>query len=58
LREEKEISQKQLSEKTGISQSTLARWELSQSEPTASSLIILANFFNITIEQLLGIEDY
>ena len=58
MREEKEISQKQLSEKTGISQSTLARWELSQSEPTASSLIILANFFNITIEQLLGIEDY
>jgi len=58
LREEKEISQKQLSDKTGISKSAIARWELSQSEPTASALIVLANFFNVTVGQLLGIEDY
>jgi len=57
LRTEKELSQKQLSQKVNISQSTIARWELSQTEPTASALIILADFFNVTIEQLLGLED-
>jgi len=56
LRNEKELSQKQLSKKLGISQSAIARWELSKTEPTASSLIILSNFFNVTIEQLLGTE--
>jgi len=58
FREEKELSQKQLSEKVGISQSSIARWELLKSEPTASDLITLANFFNVTVGQLVGTEDY
>jgi len=57
LRTEKELSQKQLSQKTGISQSAIAKWELAKSEPSARALIILADFFNVTIEQLLGLEE-
>jgi len=57
LRDEKELSQKQLAEKTGISQSAIARWELSKTEPSASALTILANFFSITVGQLIGTEE-
>ena len=56
LRQEKNLSQKQLSEKTGISQSAIARWELLQTEPTASALIVLSAFFGVTVGQLLGKE--
>ena len=58
LREEKGLSQKQLAEKIGISQSAVAKWEVSRTEPTASSLILLAKFFDVTVGQLLGTEEY
>lgn len=40
LREEKELSQKQLAEKLGLSQSAIAKWELSKTESTASALFL------------------
>ena len=58
LREEKELSQLKLSIQTGIPKSTLARWELAQSEPKVSEIIILAKFFDVTAGQLLGTEEY
>jgi transcriptional regulator with XRE-family HTH domain len=57
LRIEKNLSQMQLSKLTGISQSALARWELDKSEPTASAIITLANFFNESTDYLLGLID-
>jgi len=48
----------QLSKKVGIPQSVLARWELKQSEPRASDLIILAEFFDVSVDELLGRKDY
>ncbi|MDE5721975.1 MAG: helix-turn-helix domain-containing protein [Clostridia bacterium] len=57
LRSEKGISQMELSKLTGISQSSIGRWELGRSEPTASSLIKLAEFFGESVEYLLGITD-
>ncbi len=47
----------ELSKLTGISQSSIGRWELGRSEPTASSLIKLAEFFGESVEYLLGITD-
>jgi len=58
LRQELGLSQKQLAEQLDISQSAIARWELSKTEPTASALVIIANFFNITVGQLVGTEEY
>jgi len=54
LREDRGISQLKMSQLTGISHSTIARWELGQCEPPASGLIILAEFFNISVDELLG----
>ena len=57
LRISKNLSQMQLSIKTGLSQSAIAKWELSKTEPTASAIITLAKFFNETTDYILGLED-
>ena len=44
LREEKELTQKQLSEATGVAQSAIAFWENGKRLPTLPSLIVLAPF--------------
>ncbi|MBQ4049287.1 MAG: helix-turn-helix transcriptional regulator [Clostridia bacterium] len=51
------LSQMQLSDKTGISQSAIAKWELGKTEPTASAIIALVKFFNETTDYILGLED-
>ncbi len=57
LREERGISQMTLSNMTGLSQSAIARWELGKTEPTASSIVILAKFFGETTDYLLGLTN-
>ena len=57
LRIEHHLSQMQLSIKTGISQSAIAKWELGKTEPTASAIITLAKFFNETTDYILGLEN-
>lgn len=57
LRTEKNLSQMQLSIATGLSQSAIAKWELDKTEPTATAIIILANFFNESSDYLLGLID-
>ena len=57
IRISKNLSQMQLSIKTGLSQSAIAKWELGKTEPTASAIITLAKFFNETTDYILGLED-
>ena len=57
LRISKNLSQMQLSLKTGLSQSAIAKWELGKTEPTASSIITLANFFEETTDYILGLVE-
>jgi transcriptional regulator with XRE-family HTH domain len=57
LRQNKNLSQMELSKATGISQSAIAKWELNKTEPTASAIIILSKFFNETADYLLGLSD-
>lgn len=47
------MTQKELAEKTGIKQPTLARMEKSDSTPRKSSLAKLADAMGITVEQLI-----
>ena len=51
------LSQMQLSLKTGLSQSAIAKWELGKTEPTSIAIITLAKFFNETTDYILGLED-
>lgn len=57
LRAAANLSQMDLSIKTGISQSAIAKWELEKTEPTASAIITLARFFNESTDYLLGLID-
>ena len=57
LRISRSLSQMQLATATKISQSAIAKWELGKTEPTASAIITLANFFNETTDYILGLED-
>lgn len=58
LRIANNLSQMELSLKIGISQSAIAKWELGKTEPTASAIITLAKFFNVTCDYLLGTADW
>lgn len=57
LRLNKGLSQMDLSIKTGLSQSAIAKWELNKTEPTASALIVLSKFFDESVDYLLGLID-
>ena len=57
LRIQKNMSQMDLAKATGISQSAIAKWELGKTEPTASAIILLAEFFGETTDYLLGLEN-
>lgn len=57
LRLEANLSQYELSKLLSLSQSAIAKWELFKTEPTASAIILVANFFNVTSDYLLGLSD-
>lgn len=57
LRNEKRLTQKQLAEIIGKAQSAIAYWEADKQEPSVSSLKKLCEFFEVSADYLLGIED-
>lgn len=54
LRNIKGISQKQLAEDMNITLKTVSHWETGYSEPSIGQLINLANYFDVTIDELVG----
>jgi transcriptional regulator with XRE-family HTH domain len=56
LREKKRISRRVLSELCGLSSDAVRRYERGESEPTLSSLVCLAEFFEVTTDYLIGRE--
>jgi transcriptional regulator with XRE-family HTH domain len=53
-RKKLKLTQKQLAEKLGVSDSTLSYWERGDFEPDSVSLLKLANYFGVTVDYLLG----
>ncbi|MBO5910107.1 MAG: helix-turn-helix transcriptional regulator [Clostridia bacterium] len=56
LRLEKGLGQVALANKLKLSKGIISLWENGLREPNMSSLIILAKYFNITIDYLVGLE--
>ncbi len=56
LRKENNLTQKELGYKIGCTQSMIAQWEMDMCEPTETYIKRLAVFFDITSDELLGIE--
>lgn len=53
---EKGITQTDLSREIHISQSAVSNWLHNKKEPSIESLWVLADYFNCTIDQLVGRE--
>lgn len=57
LRKEKNLSQDEIANAIGTSQTNIGRWEKGINEPTSSFVIKLADYFGVSIDYLLGRED-
>ena len=58
LREEKGLSLKQLSKEISISDVAIGRWERKARIPNIEALIVIAQYFNVTADYLLGLTDF
>lgn len=56
LRLEKKMGQVALSKELHVGKSIISLWETDQCEPTLSKLIMIAKFFDVSIDYLAGIE--
>lgn len=54
IRQEKGISQQELANKIGTDRSTISRWENDEMDITISNALLIADFFNIPMEDLTG----
>ena len=58
LRRERNITQEELGELVGLTAKAISRWENSTSYPDITLLPILANIFEITVDELLDVDIY
>ena len=58
LMKERNLNQVKLSKEIGISQVAISTWLLKKKEPSIRSLWLLADFFDVDIDYLVGRKDY
>lgn len=51
------LSQSELAKRTGIKQQNISRWEKNTHIPNVMDCVILANFYQISIDYLIGYEN-
>ncbi len=57
LREKKRISRIVASELCGLASDSIRKYERGESEPTMASLIAMAEFFEVSVDYLIGKDD-
>ena len=57
LRKQNKMSQEELAEKLGVSRQAVSKWERAEASPTTDSLILLAQLYNISLDELLEINQ-
>ena len=58
LMKEENLTQVALANKIGVKQNTISAWLLKKKEPSIRSLWLLADYFNIDIDYLVGRKEY
>lgn len=53
IRTNQGLSQEQLAEKIGVSRQAITKWETNRGLPDVENMIILANIFNMTLDELI-----
>lgn len=54
LRKAKELTQSQLAIKFGVRQGAINKWESGKTEPDFEKLVMLADYFEVSIDYLVG----
>ena len=57
LRMEKGVSQQEIGKLVNMSKMAISHWEKGHSEPSISQLILLSEFFDVTVDYLIGKTD-
>lgn len=57
LREDRDLRQADVAAATGIDQRTLSNYETGKTNPDSFAIIKLAEFFGVTCDYLLGVND-
>ena len=57
LRKECNLSYAKLGKELGVDASAIFKWENNKSDITGENLIILARYFKVSTDYLLGLED-
>lgn len=54
LRKEKNITQEELAEVINVTRQTISKWELNETSPDIKQALLIANYFNISLDELVG----
>lgn len=54
MRTERAITQAQLAKKLNISIKTISHWETGYTEPSINQLIVLADLYSVSLDELVG----
>ena len=57
LRKEHNLTQEELAEKLFVSRTAISKWESGRGYPSIDSLKVIAKYFHITIDELIGNEE-
>ena len=57
LRLERGLSKEQVSQDTGLSRSAISLWEAGKRVPNAEAVVVLAKYFEVTTDFLLGVDN-
>lgn len=58
LRKGQKMTQNELADATGINRKTLSRYEAGDMLPSADKLLVLAEFFGVRVDWLLGGKEW
>ena len=58
LMKETSVNQVKLSKEIGVAQSAISAWLRGKKEPSITSLWLLADYFDVEIDFLVGRKDY
>ena len=58
LRLEKHLTTRELAKEIGVTNITISRWENNKSCATHDKIILLAQFFGVSADYILGLKDF
>lgn len=58
LMKEEGLNQVRFAEKIGVKQNTVSAWLLGKKEPCITNLWLIADYFNVDIDYLVGRKNY